>query len=961
MSKISVLIPTYNRPDYLKQALESVLKQTRLPDEVIIADDNPKDSQNYETIKDYIKKYDFIRYIKHKKNIGPVANFRALFNHASGDYIKWLAEDDYLLPQALERLSYFLDTYPEVKVATSARIAVDKYLNPLSTDDIPATRKLFNEDTVIDGKVVGKVTLLNLSNYIGEFSTFLFRKRDVDFELFKLGKFSFRANADWFTWLMLAKKGKVAYISEPLSLFRIDGTNDQCNPDVMMRGFEETFFFVENDFFNREFNITKEEKKYQLTSFIYGLLNLSKYPDLDTQKDIRQRFKNFVTKAVEYNKRLYKKQDREPVSVITVTYNSERTLENFLNSVLPSLSEEDELVIVDNSSTDGTVKLLKGLNHKNLKIILNPQNLGYPKAINIGIKASKNPNIIFLNPDTIVPDGWIDSLLQHFTSEDIGGVAPLSSYAVPFQQYISYFPELVDFDEKNVDLLANYIKNKNYKKSVFSKLLIGFCFATKREILQEVGYFDEDLFLGNDDLEICWRLRENGYKLKVALDSYIYHKGQESFKTQNSLKIDKLVQESTDKLADKLIEYYGYGNVPHPTELWGIDWFIPKGERYKFMFSIRGKNADLSKLDTRINQKVVVILVSYQNIEDTFFSIKSLLEQDYPNLSIVVIDNSHSEEYPKSLYKQIQDLGVDTKYLYQEQIQNAVISFDRDVIVVKSKENLGFGGGNNLGIQIAQNNKADYIWVLNPDTVVQKDTLEEMLKTSAVYDAPLVTCKIKDFKDRTKVQYDGKVVSLGGKTDSLDIIKIPLILSGANILFKTDLIEDVGYWDEDFFLYFEDNHFTQNVKRRNILHLYTPYTHIYHKGGGSIGGFLKSVVSVYYFSRNIFLLEEKTKDFEYSSSLKELLDIYPIIKHSKHLLRAMYLGMYDFLLGKKGKRENIEQTVKARIYTQELYGNQELDRTFLELFQKPRDKKLTKEFFKMFSKLLEKKTVKQPQ
>jgi len=201
-------------------------------------------------------------------------------------------------------------------------------------------------------------------------------------------------------------------------------------------------------------------------------------------------------------------------------------------------------------------------------VILNKENVGYSRGINIGIKASKNPIVIFLNPDTVVTENWIDRLINHL-DEKTGAVGPLSTYTIPYQ------------------FVGTYISVDR----------IGFCIALRRETLEKEGYLDEDLFLGNDDLELSWRLRERGYKLKIALDTFIYHEGHASFKTERKSKTERLVQESTNKLADKLINYYGYGNVPHPWDLWKINWFIPVGEKYKYMFKIFEENPYRKNVD----------------------------------------------------------------------------------------------------------------------------------------------------------------------------------------------------------------------------------------------------------------------------------------------------------------------------------------------------------------------------
>ncbi len=896
MAKISVLIPTYNRPAFLKQALESIANQTKLPYEIIVGDDNLENDINYQVVKEFREKYPYIeiKYIKNEKRLGGAGNYKSLFYKAEGDYIKWLADDDILLPDALEALSYFLDKYPNVKVVTSTRIAVDKDLDPLLSQPL-ATKHLFKYTKILPGRVIGKKSLKDLTNYVGEFSTYMFRKKDVNFDLFKLDNMEFKINADWFTWLLLAKDGDIAYIPQSLSLFRITESNEQLSFDARIIGLKELFYFVNSEFFNEHFPLNKRQKLKQLSSFLFNLGSLP--------KDVYNSVNSLRNKVVSDIRDYVKSDNREPVSIITVTYNSEKTLDTFLSSVLDSMGENDELIIVDNNSQDKTRKILENLNVKNVKVILNKENVGYSKGINIGIKASKNPYLIFLNPDTIVYENWIDLLINHFNSENVGGVGPLSTYVIPKQNIFEYYPEFKYVDINDFYIMSNIVKSLGYKRSINTKLLVGFCFATKREILEKVGYLDEDLFLGNDDLELSWRLREHGYKLKIALDTFIYHEGHVSFKTESKNKTEKLVQESTNRLADKLIEYYGYGKVPHPMELWDIGWFIPSGEKYRYMFSIKGKEP--KKNIESLKEKITVVLVNYKSSKDTAESVKSLLEQEYDHISIIVVDNSEEEVYVKELLREIGKTGIFPYVLTEDEADLIRLEFKKDVLIVKANENKGFSAGNNIGIRIAQKNNSDYIWILNPDTYVPRDSLYELLKTSKMYDAEVVTCKIKNFFDKDLVQYDGSSYDYKGEAEKPDIIKIPLFLSGSNLLIKTEVFDKVGYWDEDFFIYLEDNEFFHRLKEKNILKIYTPFTYIYHKGATSTNGYLKDPLYVYYLIRNVFILRDKIGDKSYplKKLLRDIYSYYDFLFRHKNLLRALVVGVYEYLLGKKGKSD----------------------------------------------------------
>ena len=104
-----------------------------------------------------------------------------------------------------------------------------------------------------------------------------------------------------------------------------------------------------------------------------------------------------------------------------------------------------------------------------------------------------------------------------------------------------------------------------------TKLLMGFCVSLSRDVLNEVGLLDEDLFLGNDDLELSWRLQTHGLKLLVAKDVFVHHVDHVSFKTVEPGAIHNFIVESSQALSSKLIAYYD-GHPPSDQDLWGLSF-----------------------------------------------------------------------------------------------------------------------------------------------------------------------------------------------------------------------------------------------------------------------------------------------------------------------------------------------------------------------------------------------------
>ena len=114
------------------------------------------------------------------------------------------------------------------------------------------------------------------------------------------------------------------------------------------------------------------------------------------------------------NGRQHPNQENAGVTIVIVTYNSAQTIVACLQSVEQTLRTFDEVVLVDNGSTDQTLKLSRNLAKENnqIRLIANSTNRGYAAAANQGAASGTKPYIVFLNPDTIVTPKWLERLIH---------------------------------------------------------------------------------------------------------------------------------------------------------------------------------------------------------------------------------------------------------------------------------------------------------------------------------------------------------------------------------------------------------------------------------------------------------------------------------------------------------------------------------------------------------------------
>ncbi|MDP1459963.1 glycosyltransferase [Bacillus wiedmannii] len=234
MPLVSILIPTYNRPAYFKQALISALLQSYNNIEIIVCDDSTNDESQKIALR-YIKKFPYkIKYYKNKNNIGGRLNFQRALQKARGKYINFLMDDDLFHYQKIEKMMrYFLmDTHESIRLVTSYRQPIDAEGNKIP--DYSFTKKRFHVDTIVNGIVASNSIILD-GNWIGEPTTPLFRKKDLIEPFGHFRSSQYYSAVDMASWLSLLSNGDLVYISDTLSYLRMHSSNFGKNVDLKIK------------------------------------------------------------------------------------------------------------------------------------------------------------------------------------------------------------------------------------------------------------------------------------------------------------------------------------------------------------------------------------------------------------------------------------------------------------------------------------------------------------------------------------------------------------------------------------------------------------------------------------------------------------------------------------------------------------------------------------------------------
>lgn len=239
---------------------------------------------------------------------------------------------------------------------------------------------------------------------------------------------------------------------------------------------------------------------------------------------------------------------RIKISVIIVNWNTKDLLKQCLESLIADLTFNkisNEIIVVDNNSSDGSVEMVKKM-FPSVRLICNKQNLGYAKGNNKGIKNATGEYIMILNTDTIIKQGAIKKLVGFLDREervDIVGPKILNQDGTP-QSSCGRFPNLAVC---GVMLFKEHFGGSKFvrwspSESVFVDWVIGAAFIARKKIFEKIGGFDENIFMYMEEVEWFYRAKKAGFKVYFLKDAEIIHLGRgssKSGKTQPILNIYK--------------------------------------------------------------------------------------------------------------------------------------------------------------------------------------------------------------------------------------------------------------------------------------------------------------------------------------------------------------------------------------------------------------------------------------
>ena len=286
---------------------------------------------------------------------------------------------------------------------------------------------------------------------------------------------------------------------------------------------------------------------------------------------------------------------------------------------------------------------------------------------------------------------------------------------------------------------------------------------------------------------------------------------------------------------------------------------------------------------------VYIIVLNWNGWQDTLNCVESCRALQWPNFRIVVVDNGSTDGSEEILRRHL-----------------------ADVEILQSGANLGFSGGNNVGIRHALEASADYVWLLNNDAEVAPEALSRLVE--AMESDPTVAMsgsKIYLHHDRQRLNFAGGTWHKGRLrhcllgANQLDRGQFDeqcegRVLSGCSLLVSASAVREIGLMEESYFLYWEDTEWCVRAHRLWHKTLFVPQSHVWHKVSASTEK--DSFAQHYYYTRNGFSFL-----WHYAPVWVPVFTIYNLLYSMKYLaggksqaLKGFFFGLVGFLRGETG-------------------------------------------------------------
>ena len=229
------------------------------------------------------------------------------------------------------------------------------------------------------------------------------------------------------------------------------------------------------------------------------------------------------------------------IAIVILNWNGARLLQQFLPSVV-KYSDLAKIYVADNASTDDSIEVLKN-KFPEVAIIKNNDNYGFAGGYNVALEQVEEPYYALVNSDIEVTENWLDSILKIFENEEATAIIQPKILDYKRKNYFEYAGAAGGFIDKYgypfcrgriFDTVEKDFGQYNDDKEIF--WASGACFFIRKEVFRTLNGFDNSFFAHQEEIDLCWRAFNLGYKVKYTSKSVVYHVGGATLNDSNPKK-----------------------------------------------------------------------------------------------------------------------------------------------------------------------------------------------------------------------------------------------------------------------------------------------------------------------------------------------------------------------------------------------------------------------------------------
>ena len=229
------------------------------------------------------------------------------------------------------------------------------------------------------------------------------------------------------------------------------------------------------------------------------------------------------------------------IAVVILNWNGVKLISQFLPSIIAN-SEEATIYLIDNASTDDSVKLVSQ-NFPNVTIIKNDFNFGFAKGYNIALEQIEEEYYALVNSDVEVTKDWLKPVISSFDSNNDIGIIQPKILDFKNKEYFEYAGAAGGFIDKYgfpycrgriFDTIEKDSGQYNDEAPIF--WASGACFFIRKSIYRKLNGFDDDFFAHQEEIDLCWRALNLGFKVRYIPSSVVFHVGGATLNESNPKK-----------------------------------------------------------------------------------------------------------------------------------------------------------------------------------------------------------------------------------------------------------------------------------------------------------------------------------------------------------------------------------------------------------------------------------------